>query len=206
MISALATSGDYAYRQVERAGLSPSAVLCVRYGNPVSNQVNTNEYINDVVGNMDLYVVADYTFTDTVKYADIVLPAAHWFEQQELDCPFPPLSASSTVTRRPSTLCTSRRATSTSLQAFGCWHGASGSQCDLSERRATCPRWSTRRGLWRPWHHLRSPSKKTRTCIGMRTTARRFALARTPNSAPNRARLEFYVENPTRAVRLGPGI
>lgn len=62
----------------------PIRSLYVYAGNPVSNQVNTNEYINDVVGNMDLYVVADYTFTDTVKYADIVLPASHWFEQQEL--------------------------------------------------------------------------------------------------------------------------
>ena len=62
----------------------PIRSLYVYAGNPVSNQVNTNEYINDVVGNMDLYVVVDYTFTDTVKYADIVLPASHWFEQQEL--------------------------------------------------------------------------------------------------------------------------
>ncbi len=62
----------------------PIRSLYVYAGNPVSNQVNTNEYINDVIGNMDLYVVADYCFTDTTKYADIILPAAHWFEQQEL--------------------------------------------------------------------------------------------------------------------------
>ena len=37
----------------------PIRSLYVYAGNPVSNQVNTNEYINDVVGNMDLYVVAD---------------------------------------------------------------------------------------------------------------------------------------------------
>ena len=32
----------------------PIRSLYVYAGNPVSNQVNTNEYINDVVGNMDL--------------------------------------------------------------------------------------------------------------------------------------------------------
>ena len=77
-------AGDHAHRQVEGRGLPRFARSTCTLATPVSNQVNTNEYINDVVGNMDLYVVADYTFTDTVKYADIVLPASHWFEQQEL--------------------------------------------------------------------------------------------------------------------------
>lgn len=62
----------------------PIKSLYVYSGNPVCNQVNTNEYLRDIVGNLDFLVVADYTFTDTVKYADIVLPAAHWFEQQDV--------------------------------------------------------------------------------------------------------------------------
>ena len=62
----------------------PIKSLYVYAGNPVCNQVNTNEYINDIIGNMEFYVVADYTFTDTTKYADIVLPAAHWFEQEDV--------------------------------------------------------------------------------------------------------------------------
>lgn len=62
----------------------PIKSLYVYSGNPVCNQVNTNEYIKDIVGNLEYLVVADYTFTDTVKYADIVLPAAHWFEQQDV--------------------------------------------------------------------------------------------------------------------------
>lgn len=62
----------------------PIKSLYVYAGNPVSNQVNTHEYINDIIGNMDFYVVADYCFTDTTRYADIVLPAAHWFEQEDV--------------------------------------------------------------------------------------------------------------------------
>ncbi len=62
----------------------PIKSLYVYAGNPVSNQVNTHEYLNDIVGNLDFLVVADYTFTDTTKYADIVLPAAHWFEQEDV--------------------------------------------------------------------------------------------------------------------------
>ncbi len=62
----------------------PIKSLYIYSGNPICNQVNTNEYLRDIVGNLDFLVVADYTFTDTVKYADIVLPAAHWFEQQDV--------------------------------------------------------------------------------------------------------------------------
>lgn len=62
----------------------PIKSLYVYAGNPVSNQVNTNEYLNDIVGNLEFFVVADYTFTDTTKYADIILPAAHWFEQEDV--------------------------------------------------------------------------------------------------------------------------
>ena len=62
----------------------PIKSLYVYAGNPVSNQVNTNEYINDIIGNLDFFVVADYAFTDTTKYADIVLPASHWFEQEDV--------------------------------------------------------------------------------------------------------------------------
>lgn len=62
----------------------PIKSLYIYSGNPICNQVNTNEYLRDIVANLEFIVVADYTFTDTVKYADIVLPAAHWFEQQDV--------------------------------------------------------------------------------------------------------------------------
>ncbi|MEA5018909.1 MAG: molybdopterin-dependent oxidoreductase [Gordonibacter sp.] len=62
----------------------PIKSLYVYSGNPICNQVNTNEYLSDIVGNLDFFVVADYAFSDTVKYADIVLPAAHWFEQEDV--------------------------------------------------------------------------------------------------------------------------
>ncbi|MBQ1509266.1 MAG: molybdopterin-dependent oxidoreductase [Selenomonadaceae bacterium] len=62
----------------------PIKALYVYSGNPICNQVNTNEYINDILGNMESYVVADYTYTDTVHYADIVLPACHWFETEDV--------------------------------------------------------------------------------------------------------------------------
>lgn len=62
----------------------PIKALYVYSGNPITNQVNTNEYLNDILGNLELLVTSDYTFTDTVQYSDYVLPACHWFEAEDI--------------------------------------------------------------------------------------------------------------------------
>lgn len=62
----------------------PIKALYVYSGNPITNQVNTNEYLNDILANLDLLVTIDYTYTDTVRYSDYVLPACHWFENEDI--------------------------------------------------------------------------------------------------------------------------
>lgn len=62
----------------------PIKALYVYSGNPITNQVNTNEYLKDIVGNLELLVTVDYNYTDTVHYSDYVLPACHWFEAEDV--------------------------------------------------------------------------------------------------------------------------
>lgn len=52
--------------------------------NGVCCRVNTNEYLRDVVGNLDFIVTLDSFMTDTARYSDIVLPIAQFFEDQEV--------------------------------------------------------------------------------------------------------------------------
>lgn len=51
--------------------------------NPVSNQTDRNAWI-EAFEQLDLVVVADMTLGDTARYADIVLPVIHWFEEEEI--------------------------------------------------------------------------------------------------------------------------
>lgn len=73
------------YRKVLKTGTfqgKPYALksLMVTYGNPANTLPNTNEWINEMNASFDLVVVADMVFTDTARYADIVLPVSDWFE------------------------------------------------------------------------------------------------------------------------------
>lgn len=51
--------------------------------NFVANHPERKSWL-EVIDAMELFVVADMRITDTAKYADIVLPVAHWFEQEEM--------------------------------------------------------------------------------------------------------------------------
>lgn len=51
--------------------------------NPVTNAVDRN-YTTEWLNAMEFVVVAEQTMTETAMYADILLPAAHWFEQTEM--------------------------------------------------------------------------------------------------------------------------
>ena len=44
----------------------------------------SNDYTSRWIDALEFVVVADMCMTETCKYADIVLPAAHWFEQQDI--------------------------------------------------------------------------------------------------------------------------
>lgn len=70
-------------------GTNNVKVLMIASANPISNYVNSKtDYIDTIFDkerkNMDFIVVHDIEMTETARYADIVLPAAHWFEVDEL--------------------------------------------------------------------------------------------------------------------------
>jgi len=51
--------------------------------NPLSNTAGHAEMVEAYSG-LDLLIVADWRMTDTARYADIILPIAHWFEVTDL--------------------------------------------------------------------------------------------------------------------------
>jgi molybdopterin-containing oxidoreductase family molybdopterin binding subunit len=58
--------------------------LFIANGNLVSNSIEQNVWTDTVFPTLDLIVVADLNMNDTVMYADIVLPVAHWFESTDI--------------------------------------------------------------------------------------------------------------------------
>lgn len=80
---------NLAFRDVVKTGEYmgapfPIKALFVTYGNPFSNWVNQQEWINDVLPKLDLIVVSEMAYTTTARYADIILPVPHWFEEEEV--------------------------------------------------------------------------------------------------------------------------
>lgn len=61
----------------------PIKALYIYASNVVSNTANQNEVIEKIINPMDFIVVVDMVETDTTKYADILLPASHWFERYD---------------------------------------------------------------------------------------------------------------------------
>lgn len=61
--------------------LKSAMIYCT---NPVSTRVGATEFLEDFIMKLEFVVVADTMFTDTARYADIVLPAAHWFEVEDV--------------------------------------------------------------------------------------------------------------------------
>lgn len=62
----------------------PIKSLYVYQGNIVGNTVDQRDWLDRVVPNMDLIVTCDLAFTDTARYSDIILPAAHYYEEEEI--------------------------------------------------------------------------------------------------------------------------
>ncbi|MEG1561839.1 MAG: molybdopterin-dependent oxidoreductase [Raoultibacter sp.] len=63
----------------------PVKAALISGANPVCTSVNINEIKTDILDKLDFIVTADYLFTDTVNYSDLVLPVAHWFEQEDIN-------------------------------------------------------------------------------------------------------------------------
>ena len=52
-------------------------------GNPLGNFPDRNKLI-ETLNNLEFFVVSDINMNDTAKYADILLPASYWFEQEDI--------------------------------------------------------------------------------------------------------------------------
>ena len=66
--------------------------------NAVCNATNQKEILNTIFPAMEFIVAADIVETDTTRYADLVLPVAHWFEM--LDFVQGPDQPHSTISER----------------------------------------------------------------------------------------------------------
>ncbi len=60
--------------------------IFIHNANPLNYVADRQSLIHDVFDKMELIVVSEMRPTDTTAYADIVLPAAHWFEQDDFTC------------------------------------------------------------------------------------------------------------------------
>lgn len=65
----------------------PLKALWVYGANPVTNLGNQNSHIEDVIKKLDFIVCSDVMYTDTAKWADIVLPISYWFEKEGVMAP-----------------------------------------------------------------------------------------------------------------------
>ncbi|WP_441389674.1 molybdopterin-containing oxidoreductase family protein [Ancrocorticia sp.] len=52
--------------------------------NPLGAYCDRNQWIDKVLPMLDFIVTADIYNSDTVEYSDLVLPACHWFERQDI--------------------------------------------------------------------------------------------------------------------------
>ncbi|HHW07181.1 MAG TPA: molybdopterin-dependent oxidoreductase [Clostridia bacterium] len=62
----------------------PVKAILTMCSNSMSNWAQQNVWFTDILPNIEFFVVIDTEFTDTARYADIVLPAAFWFEVNDL--------------------------------------------------------------------------------------------------------------------------
>lgn len=62
----------------------PIKSLFVHVGNPVNTMAQQREWLDNIIPKMEFIAIADMEMNDTARYADIVLPVAHWFEQEDM--------------------------------------------------------------------------------------------------------------------------
>lgn len=55
--------------------------------NPLTNGTERN-HIRDWLGKMEMIVCVDQSFNETALFSDYILPAAHWFEEEDIFCLF----------------------------------------------------------------------------------------------------------------------
>lgn len=62
----------------------PIKSLYIYQGNIVGNTVDQQAWLTEVVPKLDFIVTCDLAFTDTARYSDLILPAAHYYEMEEI--------------------------------------------------------------------------------------------------------------------------
>lgn len=64
----------------------PDAIkaLYVAGCNPLGAYTDRNRWLSEVLPSLDFIVTVDIYDSDTVEHSDLVLPAAHWFERQDM--------------------------------------------------------------------------------------------------------------------------
>ncbi len=75
---------DVAKTQTFKGEPFPLKSMYFYQANWLNTAVDQNRYLRDVFGNLDLIVTAELAWTDTARYSDIVLPAAHWYEYTDI--------------------------------------------------------------------------------------------------------------------------
>lgn len=61
----------------------PMKAMLTACANPMSNFAAQNNFINNILPNLDFWVVIDMEMTDSARHADIVLPQASWWEVED---------------------------------------------------------------------------------------------------------------------------
>lgn len=61
----------------------PMKALFSACANPMSNFAAQNNFINEILPNLEFWVVVDMEMTDSARHADIVLPQASWWEVED---------------------------------------------------------------------------------------------------------------------------
>ncbi len=62
----------------------PVKALYTMDSNSISNFAGQNQWFEDILPNIEYWVVTDIEMTDCARYADIVLPAAYWLEVDDM--------------------------------------------------------------------------------------------------------------------------
>lgn len=66
----------------------PFKMMISRTANGLSNLGGQNCQLDDLYPNLDFWVVVDMEYTDSVRYADLVLPCASWYEVEDIYNPY----------------------------------------------------------------------------------------------------------------------
>ena len=62
----------------------PIKAMIITNANTLSNEPDQNSYINEVLPNLEYVVAMDIEFSDSARYADLVLPVSFWLEQEDI--------------------------------------------------------------------------------------------------------------------------